>query len=454
MTKIFRPYQKEAFKYYLRVNNPLAFLEMRLGKTLITIRWTNTILSKGNILVVSPYSALFGWEYELVDEGEDFIYKVIGTQRQRKKILENYKDKPDELIYYLVNPTFYRSIPQLAKLNWKILILDEPTFLRNFRTGITEFYWHNFGHVPFKAGLTGLPAPEGDHEYYCICKIIEPESFIEKDYWAFEHRNFGILPNHKRITNARGGSYISGRLAKYAYFLSRKDVNLGGEAIREIKYCFMPSKTRAIYNKVEKEFLLEYEDIEKTTIFSVTKYLWCRRLCSGMIEKEIVDKSKVTLLLELIKGELLNQQIVIWFHFNDEIEYIESILNQEGFSVRSIFGSKTPSKREEIRLNFQAGMFQFLLCQIKCFQFGSDLSAAETMIYHSLTESLLNYTQTESRPFDLSKGNSVLILYLICENSVDESIYKSVMKKEGKALMMRRIVQDMQRRQYGKMSIS
>lgn len=452
MSKIFRNYQKDVFRYYLKVNNPLAFLEMRLGKSLITIRWINTLLSKGNVLIISPYSSLFGWEIELIDENNNFIYKVIGTRSQRINVIkENYKKEPENIIFYIVNPFFYKSIPELASLNWKVIVFDEPTFLRNYRTAITQFYWKYFiNSFARKVGLTGMPAPEGEHEYYCICKIIEPRSFHEDNYWQFEHNNFGILPNHKRLTNVNGSKYISQRLAKFAYFLSRKDVNLGGEIIREVKYCFMPSRTRTVYTKIEEEFLLQYKDIEETTIFAVTQYLWCRRLCGGMIKDEILDSVKLDLLLELLKGELINQQIIIWCHFNDEILRIESFLKSEAFSVETIYGEKSPIKREQIRKDFQKGSYQFLICQCKCFQYGADLSAANTMIYYSLPESYLTYTQTESRSINIQLNNSILILYLICEDTIDESIYKSLIKKEGRNLMVRRIVNDIQRRIYGR----
>ena len=88
-----RLYQKQALSYINRVKHPALFLEMRLGKTLIVVRWIKSHPEIKTILVVSPYSAFYGWKRELRLEGEPVPIELTGTWEQRSVKLHTSKKK-------------------------------------------------------------------------------------------------------------------------------------------------------------------------------------------------------------------------------------------------------------------------------------------------------------------------------------------------------------------------
>lgn len=470
--KVFNPHQKDMFRYCLKHNNPFLFVDMRLRKSLVTIRWINAIFTNANILIVSPYSAIYGWINQITDEDFDGFYiHIKGTKAQRIKLLDiHYHKRPLGLCWFLINPEFTRpdtrltekekrrlkysgklNISQLAKniqsLHWDCIVFDECTYLRNHKTMLTKYFLKYFDHVPHKAALTGTPAPEGEHEYFTMTKCIEPRVFYETSFYEFEQNHFLILPNNARWLRPIGRDYITERLSKYCYFLSRDEIGLGGEIIREVRTLHMPGKMRRMYHQLEKDFLLEIEDKVLTTVFSTTKYIWMRRLCGGLFENELIDKQKFNLIKDLLNGELKGQQIIIWCHFIDEILALQKFLSKYKFICDVIYGDIKPDDREQRRIEFQKGNTQIEVCQPACFRFGVDFSAAQTMIYHSLPNSFLTYNQSESRPIDLDKNDSILVLHLLYEDSVDFDIHYSLDKKESKKIMIKNIVKFIQRRQ-------
>ena len=69
-----RPYQEQGVAYANRIRNPALFFQMRLGKTLPTIRWAKSLKPRNpraglRALVVAPSGALGSWTRELELEG-------------------------------------------------------------------------------------------------------------------------------------------------------------------------------------------------------------------------------------------------------------------------------------------------------------------------------------------------------------------------------------------------
>jgi hypothetical protein len=71
------------------------------------------------------------------------------------------------------------------------------------------------------------------------------------------------------------------------------------------------------------------------------------------------------------------------------------------------------------------------------------------MIYYSTPESGETRQQSEDRTIDVSLSTGCLIIDLIVEDSLEEDILLSLRKKESNQSMMRRIVQRIQKEQYG-----
>ena len=434
-----RDCQRNMVEYAFPRDKIALFVDMRLGKTLAVIRWAKSARRK-RILIVAPYSALAGWEQQLIADGEICIEYLTGTKEQRLKNLWK-KSK-----WSLINKEGYRSIPDIKYVSWDAIIIDGSTFIKSHTSQVTQVYLKNFKDVPYKAILTGTPAPESELEYYCQLEFLSPGIWGTSNFYEWRFKNFAPSTDGARwFATVEGRKRIAAVLEKHCFFLSRKDANLGGEKIYRTRKIQLPSAIRTAYSNLEKSFILEIsgKEIDKT-LFATTAFIWMRRLCGGVVDGKLRHKAKLDDLVDLLTGELANEQVVVWAVFVDEIKAITERLFKKRIPASFIYGGVSPRDREGIRQRFSDGVYRVLVCQPECFRHGIDLSTAETMIYYSSPTGLETRLQTEDRIVDVTKRNSLLIIDMVAENSVDEDIAKALGKKEGRSEMMRTIIKGMQ----------
>jgi SNF2 family DNA or RNA helicase len=420
-------------------------MEMRLGKTLVIIRWSKYIRLWKN-LIIAPYSAIPGWIDELTLEGED-KWGIVELTGMRDARLKSFDESFDTNKWFLINKEGHLVLPEIADsyYHWDLVTVDESTCLKSHESQISKFFTDNFRKVPHRSILTGTPAPESELDYYMQCKFLDERIFNERDYWIFRNNNFGII-NYNPLISPRGSKYIPERLAKYCFFLTRRDVHLGGLKIYEKRFVQMPPNIREVYNKICSEFLLEYAgEIKNATVYAPTQYVWMRRLFGGFVDGIFVFNQKLIELIYLLQTELKDQQVVIGCHFTEEIEWLSDELSSRGYKVGTIYGKIPPSDRTPIYRAFQNKIIDLLVIQPECFKYGVSLSCASTVLFYSTPEGGETRQQFEDRVIDLSKVDSSLILDLVVQDSIEEDILDNLVKKEGRQDLMRKMVQRIQR---------
>lgn len=431
-----REHQSGMLRYAKHTAFPALFVDMRLGKTLVAIR---RFARLERVLVVAPYSALYGWREQLATEG--ISSKLIAGSREERLGMLGSRER-----FSLLNKEGHAVVPEIASMHWDAVILDESTFIKNPQSAVSVFYCANFREVRQRCILTGTPAPENELEYFQQLYFLNPGILGIQSYWEFRARYFikAIDDEHLFFISKQGREHIGRRLAESCYFLKRKDVGLGGEKIYRTRSVILPAQARKVYARVEKEFVLEVGTELKETIWATQRFIWLRRLCGGSVEGRLIHNEKLKALADLLDGELAGEQVIIWADFIEEIALISSMLG-----CCPVYGDIPTREREQIRLAFQGGRQRFFVAQPGCFRHGTDLSAASTMIYYSSPLGRETREQTEDRFVNLSKEGSLLIIDIIVEGTVDEDIQQAMRKKYRRGEIMQAIVTAAQRRING-----
>ena len=439
--KILRPYQVNAVRYLRARQHGALFMEMRLGKTLTLIRYIKQLPETRRCLVAAPYSALAGWAEELAAERQPAPVYLTGTKAERyNQLIKGVVTAANQpRTWFLINKEGHLTLPEIAGTQWDVVIIDE-SFIRNPKAKVTKFFMKNFRDVKHRYILSGTPAPEGELDYFCQLQFLDPAILNVKDYWHFRLNWFSQFGYDYMIKPA-ARKVLSQRLAATCFFLRRKDVNLGGEKIYEKRVVELPTELRKAYDRLEHEFILEIQGIERETLYAGVKFGLLRQLCGGFAEKRLVGNHKVAALAELLDGELKDQQVIVWAWYIHEVEHLAQVLK-----CKSIYGKTKLPDREKIRGAFQRGEERLLVAQPEVWKFGTTLSAASTMIYYSSPEALLTRQQSEDRTLDLAANNSALIIDLLCKDTVDEDIRESLLRKEDKDTMMRSLINAIRRR--------
>jgi len=445
-------------QYATTQDHPALFMEMRLGKTLVVIRRMLRCTPRGQdglrVLVVAPTSALGSWERELHAEGQTEIVWLTGTKQERGKRLARamlYTAAP--CVWCLINKEGHLALPGIANAPWDAVVLDESTFIKNPKARVTKFFLQNFRDVPHRWVLTGTPNPESDMELWPQLAFLDGQAFGCKSFWAFRsrwyHQPFYGYDWTPKIGTA---TMIKNTLARRTLVMRRADVGMDVPKVYERRELPLPRRLQRIYDTACDEMLLMVRGKEiSRTRYALVRTTWLRQLVSGFVDKRLEWAGKLDELVELLTGELAQEQVVVWFNYNHEIEAALGRLRKAGVQAELMTGAVKPKARAKLEARFRVGDFRVFLLQQAVAQTGMDLAAADTAIYFSPPLGTMARRQTEDRILNVAKKGPLLILDLVVKDTVDEALLESLQAKVTRGKWtMERVYRIMRRQQDGK----
>lgn len=439
-----RDYQKAMLAYTLNVKHPALFVQMRLGKTIVTIR---SIKLRGcsKILVVAPYSALDGWynELHLENQGSRGIVQLFGTSQERHDILRSSFENSR---WFLLNKEGYRSLTNVKDFPFDCVVIDE-SFIRRPQSAVTKYFTKYFRDAKHRYLLTGTPAPESELDYFTQLQFLNHLHWKEKTYWDFRFKNFAIV-NYTAFIKPTSSQYLQNVLAKNCFFLSRSDVKLGGIKIHEMRFVEMSKSVRKMYEQVEREFAIDTAEGRNETMYATTKYIWLRRLCGGFAETTFVSYAKLFDLWSLLSTELLDEQVVILAKHVNEVKMIAKFLTKHKKRCGIVWGGIDKRKRPEIISAFQSGKLDYFVAQPETIKHGTNLSASDTIVFYTTPDGGETRMQVEDRIVNTATNDASLIIDLVCRDSVEEDVVKNLAQKASRQSLMKDTVQRLQRK-YG-----
>lgn len=247
-------------------------------------------------------------------------------------------------------------------------------------------------------------------------------------YFSPDTRGWDWRPKKGSITAVKEAVH------KDAFVLTRRKAKIGPRKMREARHVKMVTTQRKAYQKVEKDFEVSIDGDLSSTKWVIVKLMWMSRIAGGFTPDGAARwDGKIKELVALLKGELLKEQVVVWFRFNAEIAATFKALRGYGIPCELITGAVATKKRKLLRTKFDAGKFRVLLMQKKVGKFGLDLSCASTAIYYSNSYDLEDRVQSEDRILHPKKREPLLYVDLITKKSIDEVVVETLMDKRIRA---------------------
>lgn len=431
------------------------FMEMRLGKTLTYIRWAQLHPDIRTVLVVAPISALNSWHRELEEEGEIVYPSYLekgGEARLLSAVLpfshvpEIAEHAPREWV--LLNYDAVRSLEEPVWWNWDAVVLDESTKIKNPQAQITKLCIKGFRTCKYRTILSGLPNPESELDFISQF-LFSHGSFMHcKNYWQVRSKCFDQDWTGKWILKKGMYNQLHAEVHSNAFVRRRSECNVGSRKLYSRRIVEMPEKptnVRKMYRDIERDFICG----DMTTQWAIVLQTWLARLAGGFSPENasLVFDSKSAEILNLLTGELSGEPVVLWFRFNDELNYMSNLLKSRGFTVGNIYGDVDYSERDKVVRAFQSKQLQYVCCQMKCAKMGMDLSVADTAIYYSTGWSLEDRMQTEDRIIHPTKTTPQLIIDIVTQGTVDEDVVYALSDKSCNAnTFLRRMRENATRR--------
>lgn len=446
-------HQQRALEFALPRDQVALFMEMRLGKSLVAIRWAKTKLPY-RVLVVGPLSCLPDWERELERERVGPVVplaslprwqRLDAAQRMCGWFTANY-----EALVPRKRPGEKRltARPEILQLPWDVLILDESTVIKNPKAQVTKTMLGDTGHIVHKVILSGLPDPEDPMDVVTQGMFLNGTFMNYGNWWGFRQRYYTCpVFEHDWFPKKGTRTAMKEHMGEWAFVLSRKEAGMGFRKVYERRYAKMTPEQTRLYRQVETDFACD----DLTTKWSPVQATWMARLAGGFTPdvKRQVGKGKLQELMSLLTGELRRESVVVWFRFNAELFAARDALDKAGITREWITGEVSAYDRSKRLRSFQTGKARVFLAQSKCARFGLDCSVASTAIYFSNWWNLETRAQSEDRIIHPKKPQDLPLLYidLVSKDTVDEDVIEALrMKKVDAKTFLSSVIRNLQRR--------
>lgn len=438
-------YQKKCIYAIMRKNNIALFLDMGLGKTVITLSafYTLKYYNKiNNCLVIAPKKVAESvWKQE-ANKWEHLknlkFSLILGSEKKRKEALNT---EADVYIINRDNTEWLCEQYKKQKMPFDMLIIDE---LSSFKSSSSKRFRalakkrNDFKRI---VGLTGTPSPNGYIDLWSEIYLIDGGLALGSRIGQYRARYFtGIQYNTKypvkyEIRDNFCKQEIQKLLKPLCISMSAED------------YLKMP---KVIYNKIFVE--LSDEEMQK---YQCMEYNYIVDLWN-----EVITASSAGVLtqklLQLSSGAIYTDSVVYkegksvqLFHTQkiDRLKEIVEVLTASGENVLLFYIFQHEKdrilealKEYKIRVlqdekdvnDWNNGEIQILLAQPQSASYGLNLQkGGHHIIWFSLTWNLEHYQQANARLYRQGQNKPVIIHHLIAKDTIDEVVYSALQKKEN-----------------------
>jgi SWI/SNF-related matrix-associated actin-dependent regulator 1 of chromatin subfamily A len=407
-------YQKAGVNFLASNRYAGLFDEPGLGKTTqAAMAWR----SKGydSVLVICPASVRLVWPKE-----------VAACEAGESVVLETGKDHPSA---GKVNVCSYdyatRHRDRLAKIRWRLLVLDEAHFLKNPKAARTKAV---YGPIAKSSecvwALTGTPMPNNPTELYPMLKTLFPSAITRREdkimtYWQFVNRYCVTRNNGYGIEIVKGKNLDKLRDSLRGYVMRRK-VKTVLKDLPPIRYDTLPVSGRlAGMPDAEREVVERamakggdlLESLQKVALHVAT----LRRM-TGL--------AKVDGVLEWLRESEIEKAVLFAQHKDVILGLMSGLEKCVGIS-----GDTSPAEREKAVSDFQNGKANFFVGQLQAAGTGITLTAANTVIFVESSWVPAENEQAAKRIHRIGQEKGCIAYFATIPGSLDERIQAAVARK-------------------------
>lgn len=438
------PHQREACQHGDVHDHFGCIMQMRLGKTLVTI-WRAKDKNVMCPIVSAPKTVLEAWENELDAEGERFIRGYDMSRKQRLKTARWCITKTPHRYWFLINHEALLACPDLCYMPWDYVVIDEGTVIRNPSSQISKLLTNSFRDVPYRNLLTGLLNPES------LLDVFQPMKFLfgifmgETNFYKWRWANF-----HKRgfdwVPRKGCRDKIMAEVGRLCFVKTRRQAGIKRKLIYEIRYVDMTPDQKRMYRDVEQTFSFETITGKRVEAwYTLETNTWLSQIAGGHDPKgNVLSESKAREIVTLMKGELSQEKIVIWCRYTNEVTLVSRLLAKAGIKHVCISGQEKLSfedKKALIRQFRGNNKCRAMVCTEKSAKFGLDFSAADVAVYYSNEWSTEDRAQTLERIFNLAKVKTGLLVIDLCTRfTIDKAVALGVRDKLLTATAFARLI--------------
>mgnify|MGYP003306751017 CR=1 FL=1 len=437
--------QEEAVQFALSHPSCMLDMDMGTGKTRVAI---DTIFSRQDVyrvLVVCPKAVVKVWRENLQKFAPDNNWQCWdlqkGTVKSKAEDLKKWMKIPASKQFVVINYdcVWRKELGDLIiKSGFHMVVLDESHRAKAAGSKVSKYLALLGKRVRYKMCLSGTPMANSPLDVYGQYRFLDSTIFGTNHYLFLQE--YAILggPDRRFVVGLKNQKELNTKFNSIAYTCKMSDVkdriNLP-DALPPVKVSVdLPSKDMKTMKELNREFIAECGSGHVVVSNVLVKLVRLQQITSGFcLTKESVlddyktqelNTSKEDTLKSMLEDMDSKDNVVVFCNFRHDLEVVRKVALENGRQYFELSGAwNTLEDWKEcdggvIGVQIQAGAE------------GVDMTKAKYGVYFSLPHSLALYNQSKARLYRPGQNNRVSFMHLIAENTIDESLYKSLLKKE------------------------
>lgn len=424
-------YQKKATERILQQKRVGLFLDMGLGKTVITLTAIKELIEDfaiWKVLVIAPKRVAedtWSREHEKWDHLSGLrISKVLGTPAQRMKALKAEAD------IYVIGRDNVKWLVELMGKSWPfdMVVIDE---LSSFKNPSAQRFKALRKVIPASdrvVGLTGTPSPNGLMDLWAEIYLLDRGERLGTTISAYREKYFRAgARNGYIVYKWEPYSYsqkeIERKISDICMSMSAEDyLELPERMDNEIKIRLSPKEMKQ-YDQMEREQLLRIDDEAVVALNAAAVMNKLLQMANGSVYADGGDvvrihEKKLDALEEII--DTTGEPVLVFYSFRHDLEAIK----------KRIPDARELESSEDIA-RWNRGEIPVLLCHPASVGYGLNLQdGGHVIVWYGLTWSLELYQQANARLYRQGQQKAVIIHHLIAEGTVDEQVMRALQHKD------------------------
>lgn len=436
--KVFNPWPYQRYCIHRVVTDPYLglFLDMGLGKTVITLTGVNDLMYNRfairRTLVVAPKKVA---EATWTDEAAIWehlrllrVQSVIGSQRQRLRALAAPAD------IYVIGRDNLQWLVDHYRQAWPfdMVVLDELSSFKNPSSIRFKSMKRVRPRVQRVLGLTGTPAPNSLLDVWAQVYLLDQGQRLYPRFEQFRTRFFDRVPRgdfHKYESKIGAEEAIKAAIEDICISMKAEDYLDLPELVPNRIPIELDAKARKAYRDFERKQVLELdgEYITAAQAAAVTNKLL--QFCAGAVYDEDrnvheIHDAKIEAFMELVESLQGKPLLTFYGYQHDRDRILRALSKHKGLVVRELKGPQDYA-------DWNARKIHVGLAHPASTAYGLNLQRGGNHIcWFTLPWSLELYEQAQKRLHRQGQQEKVIEHFLMVRDSMDEEVAKRL---EGKA---------------------
>ena len=431
-------YQKKAVNFQCTHAQSMMWLDMGLGKTVITLTSIAHLLSTGylrGVIIVAPIRVIrLVWRQEAAkwEHTKHLRFSMVaGTKDQRTRALMRPAD------IYLIN---YENLRWLAEtlqtyyvakdkpLPFNGVVWDEISKMKNSATDRVKAVRKVLDQFAWTTGLTGTPASNGYKDLHGQFLVVDRGVRLGTSKTAFKTRFYRKVGTYKEVLYDDAEDTIKNLIGDITLEMSAEDYNPLPDLIVNNIEVEMEGEVRAKYEQLEKEFFTQLDSGTTVEVFNqgslTNKALQFSNGAvypvAGMPLWEPIHDLKLDALEEII-DEAQGSPVLCAYAYRSDAERIMARFRD--LRPINLTECKTEGSLTAAMDRWMKGDCQLMIGHPASMGHGIDglQKRGRTVVWFGLNWSLDLYDQMNARVRRQGQGAPVVCHRIMCRDTLDQA---------------------------------